>query len=388
MQSGVVKGFKVKDIVEAYSDDFNEALRGRILKLRPERSDAYVHFIGKDKRYDEYVPLDKLVNLNTSPPSSTMPKAVYSQSKELGESDDDDPLLAAEFQQFERRHKEITRIRNIQRITFDNQIIRTWYYSPYPVPFDSLEHLYICSHCFRYFDSQRKLQEHMDKFRESHPPGKEIYRDVNISVFEMQGWAQKPPCQSLCLLGKLFLDHKTLFYDVDGFVFYVLCEVDKQGCHFAGYFSREINPSEDNILACIVSLPPYQNKGYGKFLISLSYEIAKRNRKSGGPERPLSDLGRLAFHSYWRDTLLETIRDHMTEITSIDDLVSLTSIQSYDVVEALKEFNCVTQIKGEYIYSLNQEAFQAALNKNAAKKPMLKVKPNLLVWFKGDDTNV
>ena len=35
--------------------------------------------------------------------------------------------------------------------------------------------------------------------------------------------------QNLCLLAKLFLDHKTLYYDVDPFLFYVLCEKDAQG---------------------------------------------------------------------------------------------------------------------------------------------------------------
>jgi hypothetical protein len=29
----------------------------------------------------------------------------------------------------------------------------------------------------------------------------------------------------LCLLSKLFLDHKTLYYDVDPFLFYVMTEV-------------------------------------------------------------------------------------------------------------------------------------------------------------------
>ena len=36
-------------------------------------------------------------------------------------------------------------------------------------------------------------------------------------------------CQSLCLLSKLFLDHKTLYYDVDPFLFYVLTEKDSDG---------------------------------------------------------------------------------------------------------------------------------------------------------------
>ena len=46
-------------------------------------------------------------------------------------------------------------------------------------------------------------------------------------------------CQNLCYLAKLFLDHKTLYYDVDLFLFYVLCEVDERGYHIVGYFSKE-----------------------------------------------------------------------------------------------------------------------------------------------------
>ncbi len=31
-------------------------------------------------------------------------------------------------------------------------------------------------------------------------------------------------------MAKLFLDHKTLYYDVVDFLFYVLCEVGEDGC--------------------------------------------------------------------------------------------------------------------------------------------------------------
>ena len=34
-------------------------------------------------------------------------------------------------------------------------------------------------------------------------------------------------------------DHKTLYYDVDPFLFYVLCEKDAKGYHIVGYFSKE-----------------------------------------------------------------------------------------------------------------------------------------------------
>lgn len=58
-------------------------------------------------------------------------------------------------------------------------------------------------------------------------------------MFEVDGKANKVYCQNLCLLSKLFLDHKTLYYDVDPFLFYVLCEVDDEGAHVVGYFSKE-----------------------------------------------------------------------------------------------------------------------------------------------------
>ena len=55
--------------------------------------------------------------------------------------------------------------------------------------------------------------------KQRHPPGDEIYRKGNISMFEIDGSKQKVWCQNLCYLAKLFLDHKTLYYDVDVFFF-------------------------------------------------------------------------------------------------------------------------------------------------------------------------
>jgi GNAT superfamily N-acetyltransferase len=60
---------------------------------------------------------------------------------------------------------------------------------------------------------------------------------------------------------------QTLYYDVDPFLFYVMCEVDSIGCHIVGYFSKEKCSEDGYNLACILSLPPHQRKGYGKFLI-------------------------------------------------------------------------------------------------------------------------
>lgn len=55
---------------------------------------------------------------------------------------------------------------------------------------------------------------------------------------------------------------------------YVLC--------FPRYFSKEKYSEEGHNLACILTLPAYQRKGYGKFLISMSYELSKLEGKVGG----------------------------------------------------------------------------------------------------------
>ena len=136
------------------------------------------------------------------------------------------------------------------------------------------------------------MLQHLRKCKLQHPPGDEIYRNGNVSMFEVDGkvpapesqppsilltsltclavpylgrslptpylswlWqfccplhpvrackpsimvaAQKEKlyCQNLCYLAKLFLDHKTLYYDVDLFLFYVLCECDERGAHPVG----------------------------------------------------------------------------------------------------------------------------------------------------------
>ncbi len=52
-----------------------------------------------------------------------------------------------------------------------------------------------------------------------------------LTKHQVDGRKEKQYCQNLAYLAKLFLDHKTLYYDVDLFLFYVLCEVDSRGAH-------------------------------------------------------------------------------------------------------------------------------------------------------------
>lgn len=140
-------------------------------------------------------------------------------------------------------HEEVTKVKNIQSVQLGKYIMECWYFSPFPkeyYPGGTIDCLYFCEFSFRFFCTKDELIRYQSKAALPHyPPGNEIYRDANVSMFELDGAVEKVYCQNLCYFAKLFLDHKTLYWDVDPFLFYVLCTRDEKGFHPVGYFSKE-----------------------------------------------------------------------------------------------------------------------------------------------------
>ncbi len=126
--------------------------------------------------------------------------------------------------------EELQESSKMKTIAFAGVEIDTWFASPYPKEYASQRKVWICEFCLQYFKSAKLLARHMEKPHESHlphPPGDEIYRKDSLSLWEVDGKKNKIYCQNLCLLAKLFLDHKTLYYDVEPFLFYILTEWDE-----------------------------------------------------------------------------------------------------------------------------------------------------------------
>lgn len=168
---------------------------------------------------------------------------------------------------------QVTKVKYVNSIQMGVYEMSTWYFSPYPEEYGRAPKLYICEWCLKYMQWPQTLRKHECAQRQ--PPGREIYRYGKLSMFEIDGKNHKVYCQNLCLLAKLFLDHKTLYFDVEPFLFYVMTEADVHGAHVVGYFSKEKESIEGNNLACILTLPPHQRKGYGRFLIEFSYELSR-----------------------------------------------------------------------------------------------------------------
>ena len=282
-----------------------------------------------------------------------------------------DPASAA----LEKEYESLTKVKYIDCVQFGKYEIDCWYFSPYPEEYGRSQKLWICEFCLRYTKCLTTYRVHLHTCRAKQPPGDEIYRDGNLSVYEVDGSHHKLYCQNLCLLAKLFLDHKTLYFDVEPFVFYILTEVDKHGAHIVGYFSKEKVSPEGNNVACIMTLPPFQRRGFGKFLISFSYELSKRQGIVGSPEKPLSDLGKLSYRSYWLWVILDKLgKNNM----SIKELSQETSIAQTDVVLSLQSLNMVKYWKGQHVICVTSRVIQE--HSQHFPPPKLLVKPELMRW--------
>ncbi|KAK9110613.1 hypothetical protein Sjap_018673 [Stephania japonica] len=222
-----------------------------------------------------------------------------------------------------REHEEFTKVKNIATIELGRYEIETWYFSPFPPEYNDTMKLYFCEFCLNFMKRKEQLQRHMRKCDLKHPPGDEIYRSGTLSMFE------------------------------------------------------EKHSEESYNLACILTLPPYQRKGYGKFLIAFSYELSKKEGKVGTPERPLSDLGLLSYKGYWTRVLLDILKKHKSNI-SIKELSDMTAIKAEDILNTLQNLDLIQYRKGQHAICADPKLMERHLK--AAGRGGLEVDVSKLIW--------
>eukprot|EP00158_Paraphelidium_tribonemae_P005238 Partr_v1_DN27240_c0_g2_i2_m39012 putative Histone acetyltransferase len=376
----------------------------------------YVHYVNFNKRLDEWVDLDML-NLQSVRMASEssgagaggggghsgpgrkshkkqqqasidvkMPIVAASSASTTGDQPPPPapPQVQEELENLRRggsmtnNPEEVHRVKNINSIIIGKHRVETWYFSPYPPQLTMSDAVYICEFCLCYFDCKTRLGRHRLKCTLMHPPGNEIYRRDGVSFFEIDGNKQRVYCRNLCLLSKLFLDHKTLYYDVNPFLFYVMTQNDELGHHIVGYFSKEKESLDGYNVACILTLPNHQRKGYGRMLIAFSYELSKKEGKLGSPEKPLSDLGLLSYRTYWSEVLIQYFFTTADQEISVEDLSALMCMTTDDVLHTLHHLDLLRYYNGQYIIVL-ADRHREMYDKLMSKKRTL-IDPKALDW--------
>lgn len=276
----------------------------------------------------------------------------------------------------------------VEHLRYGDWEFSSLYFSPYPYEYRTAT-LYTCDRCLKYTRVAQKMYDHrLNRCRHIHPPGHRIYHDeqLGLSVYEVDGGANPTSqlyAQNLCLLGKCFIDTKTVYYHVKPFLFYVLTltdtiqlpvvDEDDQLMHdiadhasnppmpqpnsikcdtMIGYFSKDkiLYKEENQNLACLLTLPHKQGRGFGRFLVALSFELTRRQSLTGKPESPLSESARVTYQAYWRETLTDAIikacqpskRSSVTFCT-LHNLAAVTGIDRADVIATISTLGFSTQ---------------------------------------------
>jgi GNAT superfamily N-acetyltransferase len=288
-------------------------------------------------------------------------------------------------------------IKNIRGVELGNTVrLQAHFPSPYPCKMLDQD-LLMCEGCLGFFRTRdERIRHWRDHCTGNSPPGEEIYKGEEIRLYEVDGYLQQLYCERLLLLSKLFLEEKRVsdMYtsqttQVSSFFFYIL--VKKSG-ELIGYFSvmkpwvqdQYVTAAPKTILSCILVLPHEQRRGYGKFMIDVAYEMAKREGRRGTAERPLSVAGRHSFYSYWTGRVLKALQQEgeeaLKERFTMGELSEKTDVIEEDLLECLKDLGVLRHWGSNNLILLTHSAATDIMKRTAGKSPGFPFNKQFLTW--------
>lgn len=299
--------------------------------------------------------------------------------------------------------------------------------------------LHACPFCFRYTvnsgDYALHIQKHVSE-TERDPEGwlpvpqsaLKVYEWDGYTVWDIDGEQEKLYCQNLSLFAKLFLEQKSVFFDTSGFHYFVLTysspnlptspsagksrgrrrsSSTKTESLFKnqvlGFFSKETLSWDANNLACILVFPPYQHRNLGQLLMAVSYKLSGwewEDSVIGGPEKPLSTLGRKGYLRFWSERIARFFMGQTAdaegrkvfgavakkrttlakEEMTIKEIGERTGMLPEDVIAALNEMGVCESVPQKRKKKNDDSASQTDRADEALPTTMLVKRTQVLAW--------
>jgi hypothetical protein len=216
------------------------------------------------------------------------------------------------------------------------------------------------------------------------PPGRAIYDSDSLVLYEVDGSKEHKYCSNLWHLSECFLPCKGEMNSkfLKNWLFYALYVKVTTGIQFVGYFSKCKTKESDiiiNNINCIMTLPNYRKKGYGQFLISLSYELVRRRGVFGTPEKPLTKFGKRSFLYFWKHELKTAfVQANNTHSLTLGSLRQITRMTFEDMIETLCGLNLMYADNGKLCIKIDED--QLKLFSEDIKNCYSNFDPSLLIW--------
>ena len=114
-------------------------------------------------------------------------------------------------------------------------------------------------------------------------------------------------------------------------------------------------------------------------MITLSYELSLIEGKVGTPERPLSDLGKQSYLSWWTQRIIVYLKNEAGDRFSIDDMSKATGIMTDDIMMALKNSKLTKSHRGEEFLCTDPKVLDNVYKQ--CGRPSEPIHKELLHWY-------